>query len=189
MSSSTANQTSGQTGISQWQIDPVHSSIEFSVKHMMVATVKGSFQHVEGTIDFDPDQPEAAAVTAKIDTGTVSTGNEFRDNHLRTNDFFNAGEHQYIIFHSTSVEPTGHHHYKVQGDLTIRDVTRPVVLDAEFEGHIADGSGKERAGFSATTQISRKDFGINWNKAIEGGGVTVSDTVKIALNIAAVRTI
>ncbi|HEU5423644.1 MAG TPA: YceI family protein [Nitrolancea sp.] len=187
MSSSSAAQATSNTGISTWTIDPVHSSVEFSVKHMMIATVKGQFSQVEGLIRFDPASHETAEVDAKIDTTSITTFNEGRDNHLRTNDFFNAEEFRYITFTSSSVEKAGQDHYKVHGDLTIRDVTKPVVLDTEFDGQIVDAYGKDRAAFTAATEINRRDFGVNWNAAIEGGGVVVSDKVKITLHISAVR--
>ncbi len=171
-----------------WSIDSAHSTVEFSVKHMMISTVKGQFGAVEGTIEFDPANPASASVDARIDTSTITTHNEMRDNHLRTNDFFNAEEFRYITFKSTSVEPKGDNEFLVHGDLTIRDVTKPITLDAVLEGVMEkDAFGKRRVAFSATTTINRKDFGVNWNGAIEGGGVVVADKVKVELNIAAVQ--
>lgn len=170
-----------------WIIDSAHSNVEFSVKHMMISTVKGQFSDVEGTIHLDTDNPGASSVTAKVDTGSVTTFNEQRDQHLRTNDFFNAEQWPDITFKSTKVERVGDDHAKVYGDLTIRDVTKPVVLDTELEGQILDAFGKQRAAFEITTEINRKDFGITWNSAIESGGVVVGDKVKITLNIAATQ--
>jgi polyisoprenoid-binding protein YceI len=170
-----------------WAIDPIHSNVEFSVKHMMIATVKGQFSQVEGTIQFDEAHPETASVMAAIDATSVTTFNEMRDNHLRTNDFFNAEQYPAITFQSTRVEPVNEDRLRVYGELTIRDVTRPVVLDTEYEGRILDAFGNQRVAFTATTEINRKDYGVNWNGAIEGGGVVVSDKVKITLHIAAVR--
>ncbi len=170
-----------------WAIDSAHSNVEFSVKHMMISTVKGMFQHVEGTIQWDGQNVESASVNARIDSSSITTFNEMRDNHLRTNDFFNAEQWPDITFKSTRVEQDGDD-IKVYGDLTIRDVTRPVVLDTEFEGLVEkDAFGKRRAAFTATTEINRKDFGVNWNAALETGGVAVSDKVKVTLHIAAVR--
>jgi polyisoprenoid-binding protein YceI len=187
MSTTIAETTVTTTIPATWTIDDAHSNVEFSVKHMMVSTVKGQFSHVEGTLQFDERRPEAATVTARIDTASVTTFNEMRDNHLRTNDFFNAEAFKYITFRSTRIEPAGNGAYRIHGDLTIRDVTKPVVLDAEYDGQIVDAYGKTRAGFTATTEINRKDYGVNWNAALEAGGVAVSDKVKIALHIAAVR--
>jgi polyisoprenoid-binding protein YceI len=174
------------TATRTWAIDGAHSNVEFAVKHMMIATVKGSFQQVEGTVAFDEARPEAASVNARIDASSITTHNEMRDNHLRTNDFFNAEKWPHITFDSTRVEPAGAGEYKVYGDLTVRDVTKPVVLHTEYEGQIKDGYGKQRAAFTATTEINRKEFGINWNAALEAGGVAVGDKVKITLHIAAV---
>ncbi len=177
-----------ETRTTTWTIDPAHSSIEFKVKHMMISTVKGQFGAVEGTIQMDEANPANSSVEAKIDAHTITTHNEMRDNHLRTNDFFNAEEFRHITFKSTKVEPEDDDEFKVYGDLTIRDITRPIVLDVELEGIIEkDAFGKRRAAFSAETSINRKDFGVNWNGAIEGGGVVVGDKVKIELNIAATQ--
>lgn len=187
MSTTARPQAQSASGISTWTIDAAHSSVGFSVKHMMISTVRGQFGQVEGTIQFDPAQPESAAVTARIATDSVTTFNESRDAHLRSNDFFNAEQYPFITFQSTKVEAAGEDRFRVYGDLTIRDVTQPVVLDAEYEGQIRDAYGMQRAAFTATTEISRKAFGVTWNAAIEGGGVAVGDTVKITLHIAAVR--
>lgn len=170
-----------------WAIDSAHSNVEFSVKHMMISTVKGMFQQVEGTIAWDGQNVETASVNARIDSSSITTFNEMRDNHLRQNDFFNAEQWPDITFTSTRVEQDGDD-LKVYGDLTIRDVTRPVVLNTELEGIMEkDAFGKRRAAFTATTDINRKEFGVNWNGAIEGGGVVVGDKVKITLHIAAVQ--
>jgi polyisoprenoid-binding protein YceI len=171
-----------------WAIDSVHSNVEFAVKHMMISTVKGQFSEVDGTIQWDGQNFENASVSARIDASSITTFNEMRDNHLRTGDFFNAEQWPDLYFESTRIEPSGDDEFKVHGNLTIRDVTRPVVLDTEFDGLVEkDAFGKARAAFTATTSINRKDFGINWNGAIEGGGVVVGDKVKITLHIAAVR--
>ena len=176
-----------QTATSTWQIDGAHSIAEFAVKHMMVATVKGRFRTLGGTIQIDEAQPERSSVTAEIETATVDTGQEQRDAHLRSDDFFNAERFPAITFRSTRVQRKSDDEWKVEGDLTIRDVTRPVTLDVEFDGQITDAYGKQRAAFSATTRVNRKDFGLNWNGVIEAGGVVVQDNVKIALHISAVK--
>ncbi len=170
-----------------WAIDPAHSNVEFSVKHMMISTVKGRFPSVEGTLLLDEAQPENSSVTARIDASSITTYNEMRDQHLRTNDFFNAEQWPNITFQSTRVERVSDDEFKVHGDLTIRDVTKPVVLDTELDGIMEkDAFGKRRAAFTATTAIDRTDFGVTWNGAIEAGGVVVGDKVKITLHIAAV---
>jgi polyisoprenoid-binding protein YceI len=170
-----------------WAIDPAHSSAEFAVKHMMVSTVKGRFSIAEGSLSIDEAQPERSTITAAIDVASVDTGAAQRDEHLRSDDFFNAAEYPVMKFQGTSVERMDDETWKLAGELTIRDVTRPVVLDVEYEGRGVDAYGKDRAGFTATTKINRKDFGVNWNGVIETGGVVVADTVKITLNVAAVR--
>jgi polyisoprenoid-binding protein YceI len=168
-----------------WAIDASHSTAEFAVKHMMVSTVKGRFKNVSGTLSIDETNPDRSSIEAAIDVASVDTGVEQRDEHLRSDDFFNAAQYPQIMFRSTGVSGK-EDAWKLEGDLTIRDVTRPVVLDVEFEGRGKDAYGGERAGFTATTKINRKDFGINWNGLIEAGGVVVADAVKITLNIEAV---
>jgi polyisoprenoid-binding protein YceI len=153
---------------------------------MMVSTVKGRFKNLSGTLDIDEVNPARSKIVASIDVASVDTGAEQRDEHLRSDDFFNAAQYPAITFRSSSITGNGDD-WKLNGDLTIRDVTRPVVLDVEFEGRAPDAYGGERAGFTATTKINRKDFGVNWNGVIEAGGVVVSDTVKITLNIQAVK--
>lgn len=170
-----------------WTIDSDHSSIEFSVRHMMIATVKGAFQHVDGTIRWDGEHLENAAVEARIDTQSITTHNQMRDDHLRSGDFFLVEQWPTITFTSTSVEPASRDQFVINGDLTIRDRTRPVVLAVEYEGQITDNEGTQRAAFMGTTSLSRKNFGITWNQRLDGGGVVVSDTVKVVLDISAVR--
>ncbi len=179
--------TSPATTTSTWTIDGAHSVVEFAAKHMMVSTVKGRFRGVEGTLNIDDEQPERSTVTAIIDTATVDTGVEQRDAHLRSDDFFNAEKYPKITFRSTRVEKLDDERWRLIGDLTIRDVTKEVVLDTEYEGQIKDAFGKQRAAFHATTQINRREFGLNWNGVIEAGGVVVGDKIKIELNIAAIR--
>lgn len=169
-----------------WQIDPSHSLVEFSVKHMMFATVKGRFARFTGQIVTGED-PTVGSVEVAIDADSVDTRDEGRDNHLRTNDFFGAGDHPQIVFRSTRVEPTGPETFKVHGELTIRDVTRPVVLDATFNGQGVNPWGATVAGYSATATIDRDDFGVNWNAALETGGVLVGRDVKIHLEVEATR--
>jgi polyisoprenoid-binding protein YceI len=179
--------TTPQVGTSTWVIDPVHSSVEFAVKHMMVATAKGRFTGLSGTVQLDPANPATASVEAVVDLTSVDTGNAQRDGHLRTDDFFNAEQFANATFRSTRVELSDDETAKVYGDLTIRDVTKEVVLDVEFEGHGQDAYGKQRAGFTAQTAINRLDYGIKWNPALEAGGFAVSNRVKLTMHIAAVR--
>ena len=168
-----------------WAIDPAHATVEFAVKHMMVSTVKGRFRSVSGTVEVN-GEPALTKVIAAAEVASIDTGVDQRDEHLRSDDFFNAEKFPQLTFRSTKIEPDGDD-WKMAGDLTIRDVTRPVTFDVEFEGRVLDPWGKDRAGFSAVAKINRKDFGVNWNGLIEAGGVVVSDAVKITLNIEVVR--
>ena len=181
--------TSTSTTATTWAIDTAHSNVEFTVRHMMISNVKGMFQNVEGTVEWDGRSFETASVNARIDASSVTTFNEMRDEHLRTNDFFNAEQWPHITFESTRIEPVSDDRFKIHGDLTIRDVTKPVVLDTEFEGLMEkDAFGNRRAAFTATTEINRKEFGVNWEGVIESGGVVVGDKVKITLHIAIVQS-
>jgi polyisoprenoid-binding protein YceI len=176
------------TGVSTWTVDPAHSGVEFAVKHMMISSVKGRFRSFGGAIRLDEEHPENSSVTATIDTASVDTGVDQRDEHLRSADFFEVERFPEITFRSTVVEHIEGDRWRITGDLTIRDITREVVLDTEYEGQIKDAYGKQRAAFSADTELNRKDFGLNWNGLIEAGGVVVGDKVRVTLNIAAVRS-
>lgn len=175
--------TESQTGLQTWTLDPVHSFAEFSVKHMVVATAKGRFGKLEGTLQWDGQHAETASVTATVDIASITTGEEGRDTHLRSEDFFHAEKHPTATFHSTRVETRGDDEFKVIGELTLRGVSREVTLDTEYEGTIKDPYGLNRAGFSAETTINRKDYGLNWNALLETGGAVVSDKVKVHLNL------
>jgi polyisoprenoid-binding protein YceI len=153
---------------------------------MMVSTVKGRFKKLSGSVQVNEADPTRSSVEAAIDVASVDTGAEQRDEHLRSDDFFNAERYPEISFRSTGIAGKGDR-WKLDGELTIRDVTQPVVLDVEFEGRAPDAYGGERAGFIATTKIRRSEFGVNWNALIEAGGVAVSDTVKVTLNVEVVR--
>ena len=170
-----------------WTIDPTHSIVEFAVKHLVVTTVKGRFRQLEGTLQIDEAHPENSVVSASIDVASIDTNVADRDAHLRSDDFFNAEKYPKIAFHSTRIEPVDDTHFKLVGELTIRDVSREVVLDGEYEGQIDDPWGSHRAAFTATTQISRKEFNVRWNQLIESGGAVVSDNVKITLHVEAIR--
>jgi polyisoprenoid-binding protein YceI len=167
-----------------WAIDPSHSEVGFTVRHLMVSKVKGSFKTFEGTITI-AENPLDSRVEARIDAFSVDTRDENRDNHLRSSDFFEVENYPYITFVSSSVRPQGHD-YVVTGDLTIRGVTRSVDLALEFNGVSPDPWGGTRAGFSAFTEISRADYGIEFNIPMDGGGVVVGDKIKINLEIEAV---
>jgi polyisoprenoid-binding protein YceI len=168
----------------KWKIDPVHSEVGFSVRHLMVSKVKGRFTKFEGTVTIGAN-PAESRVEATIDASSIVTGDEGRDQHLRSADFFDVDNHGQIEFVSRSVRPAGSD-YEVDGDLTIKGVTRPVTLALEFNGAGADPWGGQRAGFSASTEINRSDFGVTFNMPLDGGGVVVGEKVKISLEIEAV---
>ncbi len=171
------------TGAEVWSIDPSHSAVEFSVKHMMFATVRGRFSTFSGTITMPDGDPSRASVVVEIDADSIDTRDEKRDEHLRSNDFFGAGDNPKITFRSTSVQAKGKDRYEVTGDLTIRGVTKPVVLDATFNGQGVNPWGVTVAGWSAEGKIDRKEFGVNWNAALESGGFLVGDEVKIHIEL------
>jgi|SRR5579864_87778 len=175
-----------QTAATTWQIDPAHTLVELSTRHMMFTTVKGRFTGVQGTIVDAFADPTQSSVEAEIDAASITTGDLQRDAHLQSPDFLDVAQYPTITFRSTRVEGS-REQFRLIGDLTIRGVTRPVTLEAELTGTGKNPWGKEVAGFSATGQINRKDFGLNWNVALETGGLLVSDTVKINLEVQAVR--
>jgi polyisoprenoid-binding protein YceI len=180
---SVAEQTGATT---TWKLDPSHTTIEFSVKHMMFTTVKGHFAKVQGTIVLDEADITRSSVEVDIDAASIDTREERRDAHLRSEDFFHVEQHPALTFKSTRVERIADDQLKVTGDLTIRGTTRPVVLNAEITGRGRTPFGTTVAGFSATTTLNRKDFNLNWNVALEAGGWLVGDTIKVAIEAQAV---
>lgn len=177
-----------QTASSIWNIDPVHSVVEFKVKHMMISNVKGQFSKITGVLSLNEANPESSTVEATIDVDSIDTRDAQRDAHLKSADFLDAEQFPTITFKSTSVKRTGPEAGKVEGDLTIHGVTRRVVLDVE--GPTAPGKdpwGNTRVGVTATTKISRKDFGLTWNAALETGGVLVGDEVTVNLDVQFVK--
>lgn len=185
MSTSTPPQQA--TGVGHWVIDRAHSELGFSIRHMMIATVHGRFKEFEGYIDFDPANPAAAGGEININVASIDTREEGRNNHLRSGDFFDIEKYPEIHFKSTSIQPVNKSEFKVTGDLTIRDVTKPITFNVEIAGIIKDPYGKERAGLSATGSINRFDYGLTWNNVIETGALVAGDTVKIAVEIEATR--
>ena len=167
-----------------WVIDPSHSEVAFSVRHLMVSKVKGNFETFEGTITIG-ENPLDSSVTAEVDLGSINTRDEARDGHLKSADFFEVESHPKLTFASTSVIADGDD-YKVTGDLTIKGVTKQVVLDLEFNGVHPDPWGGTRSGFSAETEISRKEFGVDFEIPMDGGGVVVGDKIKVLLEVEAV---
>nr|PZN71926.1 MAG: polyisoprenoid-binding protein [Bacillota bacterium] len=171
---------------SVWVVDNAHSLAEFSVRHMMIATVKGRFTEVEGRIEVDPADFTTASIEGSVKTASINTADSARDDHLRSADFFDAQNYPTLTFKSTKIERAGDG-YKMTGDLTIRGVTKPVTFDVEFAGTGRDPWGNERLGFSASGKINRKDFGLTWNAVLETGGVLVGEEVKIELHIEATK--
>ena len=178
--------TTSPTTQTVWKIDPSHSVIEFAVKHMMFATVKGRFARFEGEIITGED-PTEGEVNLVIDADSVDTRDEKRDEHLRSNDFFGVGDNPRIRFTSSRVEHIPGPTFRVYGDLMMKGVTRPVVLDATFNGSGATPWGTTVASYSATTEIDREDWGMTFNAALETGGVLVGNTVKVNLELEAIR--
>ena len=162
-----------------WTIDPAHTEVGFSVKHLMISTVRGRFADVRGTIQLDGNDLTRASVDAAIATASIDTRQEQRDAHLRSADFFEVEKYPTITFRSTGVERIKNDRYRITGDLTIRDVTREVVLEGTDEGRGRDPWGGERLGFSATTTIDRRDFGLTWNQALEDSGRVLPERVEI----------
>jgi polyisoprenoid-binding protein YceI len=168
-----------------WAIDPSHTAVEFSVRHMMVSSTKGHFSGISGTIVVDEQNPANSSADVTIDVSTVNTREERRDAHLRSADFFEVETFPHITFKSTRVVAEKSDRYKIYGDLTIRDVTKPVVLDTEYFGQNTTPWGSEVIGFAAETKINRKDFGLTYNAALETGGFLIGDEIKIRLEVEA----
>lgn len=184
----TAQQPTPATqGISQWRVDPSHTRAEFAVKHLMITTVRGHFADIDGTVREDTADPTRSSIEVSLKTASVDTGVEQRDTHLRSPDFFDAEQFPSISFRSTRIVPKGDNELQVTGDLTIKGVTKSVVLDVTEEGRGKDPWGGNRAGLSATAKIDRRDFGLDWNQALELGGWAVGHEVKINLDIELIR--
>ncbi len=168
----------------QYDIDPSHSQAQFTVRHMMVTNVRGEFGKLQGALTLDEKDLKASKVEATIDTASINTREPKRDEHLKSPDFFDVAKHPQMTFKSTQFKKAGKDKYKVTGDLTIRGVTKQVVLDVEIPATEAkDPWGNVKRGAVATTEINRKDYGLNWNQALETGGVMVGDTVKVQLDL------
>ncbi len=170
-----------------WKFDPTHSNVGFSARHLMVAKVRGHFASWSGTLEIDEENPAASKVDVSIDAASIDTKEADRDKHLKSPDFLEVEKFPHITFKSTKVERKSKTDLVVTGDLTIRDTTRSVTLDVEYAGRAKDPWGGERVGFSATTSINRKDYGLVWNVALETGGFLVGDKIDIALEIEAIK--
>lgn len=170
-----------------WTIDPAHSEINFTVRHMMISNVRGRFENFTGEVEFDQENPSNTQVEVKIDANSINTREEKRDGHLRSPDFLNAEEYPYLTFESRRVEVLDEDSARLIGDLTIRDVTNEIVLEVDFNGLAKSPWGTLSAGFSARTTINRKDWGLTWNQALETGGVLVGDEVKINIELEIIK--
>ena len=168
-----------------WKIDPAHTDISFSAKHMMITTVRGKFDRVEGALELDDDKPSRSSGELRVGAASLSTGFEARDQHLRSADFFDAEKHEWITVRTTSIEPADGGQYKVTADVTIRGVTQPVTFDLQFLGTTTGLTGARHAGFSARARVNGKDWGLNWNLALEAGGWLVGDEIKLDIEVAA----
>ena len=170
-----------------WTIDSAHTEVNFSVRHMMISNVRGQFQKLSGTVEFDEKNPINTTVDVQIETASVNTKDEKRDGHLKSPDFFDAEKYPYLTFKGKRVDVKDKTHAVLYGDLTIRDVTREVALDVEFNGQAKSPWGTTSAGFTARTQIKRKNWGLNWNVALETGGLLVGDDINITIELEIVK--
>jgi polyisoprenoid-binding protein YceI len=188
MSAETAVAAATETSLpaGTWKVDPVHSSVEFQVKHLGIATVKGRFEEFEGTVEVGP---EGARAYGTVKTASVDTREPQRDEHLRSADFFEVAKYPEIDFRSTAIRRAGEDELEIDGELTIHGVTRAITLRAEVEGTETDLQGNDRVGLSASAQINRSDYEMRFNAALGSGNMVVSDRVKILVDISAVRTV
>jgi polyisoprenoid-binding protein YceI len=170
----------------KWTIDPTHSEVQFKVKHLVITTVTGQFNTFSGSVEAEEDFADFKA-EFEADIASISTNNEQRDNHLRSEEFFYAEQHPKLTFVSTDVVKKNDNEFAVTGDLTIRGVTKPVTLNVELGGTTVDPYGQTKAGFEMTGVISRKEFGLTWNAMTEAGGAVVSDDVRLLLNVQVVK--
>jgi polyisoprenoid-binding protein YceI len=164
-----------------WTIDNAHTQIQFSVNHMMITKVRGHFEKFSGAVELDENHPANTTVNIQVETASVNTREPNRDNHLRSPDFFNSTVYPTMTFKSTQVDVSDKNHACLAGEMTIRDVTRPVVMDVEFTGMAKSPWGSVNAGFTASTRINRKDWGLTWNKSLETGGLLVGDEIEILI--------
>ena len=173
---------------SVWEIDPVHSNVQFSIRHMMVSNVRGEFPKLTGTVRADDQDVTRSQVEATIDAASIDTDEAKRDEHLRSPDFLDVAKYPTMAFKSKKIEKAGEGRYKVTGDLTLHGVTREVVLDVEGPTPtVKDPRGNVRAGATATTKINRRDFGITWSKSLDGGGLVVGDEVAVTIDVEGVK--
>ena len=172
-----------------WQIDATHSQATFSVKHMMISTVKGHFEVLSGQLELDEQHPENSWVEAQVDAASINTRDAKRDAHLRSPDFFDVEKYPTITFKSTKVTPLGGNEYRVTGNLTMHGITKEETFHAEYSGQLKDLFGMQRAGFTVSGKVNRKDYNLSWNVALETGGVLVCEDVKVEVDLAVVQKI
>jgi polyisoprenoid-binding protein YceI len=170
-----------------WTIDPTHTRLGFVARHAMVTKVRGSFTDFEGSLTLDGANPAASSINLTAQLTSIDTGNADRDNHVRSADFFDVENNPTMTFTSTSVKADGDDEFVLVGDLTIKGVTKSVEIEVELDGIVTDPFGNTRAGFEGEAEISRKDFGLTWNVPLDGGGVLVSDKIKIQLDVSATK--
>lgn len=166
-----------------WVIDPMHSEVQFKVKHLMISTVTGLFSHYEGKLEIAGDDFEDATITFSADMNSIDTGNEQRDGHIKSAEFFDTEKFPKMTFTSTNMKKTGDDTYQLVGDLTMHGVTKSVTLKAEYGGQMQDFYGQTKAGFEMTGTLNRKDFDLSWGGVTEAGGVVLSDDVRLVMNI------
>lgn len=179
--------TTPTTGLTTWNIDATHSHVEFAIRHLMIATVRGRFTDVRGTVTSHGDDPSKGEVDVHIGVASVDTRDAQRDAHLRSAEFFEADKYPEMTFRSLRITDVSGNEFKLTGNLTIRGVTREITFDVTSNGRAKDPWGGERSGFSATGRIKRGDFGLTWNQALETGGVLVGDDVRITLDVELVK--
>ncbi|MQS35100.1 YceI family protein [Streptomyces katsurahamanus] len=172
----------------EYTLDPAHTSIGFTVRHAMVTNVRGAFLELDGSLSLNGTDPAASRAAIDVKIASIDTGIADRDAHLRGGDFFDTAQFPLMTFRSTHAEQLGGDKYRVTGDLTIKDVTRPLAIDLEFNGTATDVYGNERVGFEGGAEILRSDWGLTWNAALETGGVMVSDKVKLNFDISAIKS-
>lgn len=175
--------------MTNWNIDPTHSEIQFKVKHLVISTVTGNFKSFNGSLETEGDSFEDAKVSFEADIDSITTNNEDRDAHLKSDDFFNADAFPKMKFESTSFKSTGDNTYEMTGNLTIRDITKEITLDVVHGGTVDDPYGQTKAGFEITGKVNRKEFGLKWSAVTEAGSVVVADEVKLNLNVQVVEEV
>jgi polyisoprenoid-binding protein YceI len=173
----------------QYELDPNHTTLGFAGKHMMVTTVRGRFNEFRGDVSVEDDDPTTAVVSATVQVASLDTGQTQRDQHLRSGDFFDVERYPEMTFASTGVESRGRNRYRLQGNLTIKDLTRPISLEVEVEERFTDPFGNERVGVTASGKLNRKDWGLTWNQVLEAGRLLVGDEIKVEVESALIRKV